>query len=105
MVKSHDGVMVPVSIIYNKNIKMDGQNPAVLYSYGAYGNSTSPFFSPITLAYTLYNGVLVVPHVRGGGELGEAWHKAGQKETKPNTWKDGIATAEYLINEGYTNSK
>lgn len=103
MVKSHDGVMVPVSIICNKNIKMDGQNPTVLYSYGAYGNSTSPFFSPITLAYTLYNGVLVIPHVRGGGELGEAWHKAGQKETKPNTWKDGIATAEYLINEGYTN--
>jgi len=104
MVKSHDGVMVPVSIIYNKNIKMNGQNPAVIYSYGAYGNSTSPFFSPITLAYTLYNGVLVIPHVRGGGELGEAWHQAGKKETKPNTWKDGIATAEYLIKEGYTNS-
>ncbi len=103
MVKSHDGVMVPVSIIYNKNIKMDGQNPAVLYSYGAYGMSSSPFFSPITLAYTLYNGVLVVPHVRGGGELGEAWHRAGKKENKPNTWKDGIATAEYLIKEGYTN--
>lgn len=103
MVKSHDGVMVPVSIIYNKNIKMDGQNPTVLYSYGAYGNSTSPFFSPITLAFTLYNGVLVVPHVRGGGELGKAWHNAGKKETKPNTWKDGIATAEYLIKEGYTN--
>ena len=104
MVKSHDGVMVPVSIIYNKNIKMNGQNPAVIYSYGAYGNSSSPFFSPITLAYTLYNGVLVVPHVRGGGELGEAWHRAGKKETKPNTWKDGISTAEYLIKEGYTNS-
>ncbi|MDC1276721.1 prolyl oligopeptidase family serine peptidase [Algibacter sp.] len=104
MVKSHDGVMVPVSIIYNKNLKMDGENPTVLYSYGAYGNSTNPFFSPITLAYTLYDGVLVVPHVRGGGELGEAWHRAGKKETKPNTWKDAIATAEYVINEGYTNS-
>ncbi|MFG6686483.1 prolyl oligopeptidase family serine peptidase [Mariniflexile sp. HNIBRBA6329] len=103
MVKSHDGVMVPVSIIHNKSIEMDGQNPTVIYSYGAYGNSSSPFFSPITLAYTLYNGVLVVPHVRGGGELGEAWHRGGKKETKPNTWKDGIATAEYLIKEGYTN--
>ncbi|MBP0905391.1 prolyl oligopeptidase family serine peptidase [Mariniflexile gromovii] len=102
MVRSHDGVMVPVSIIHKKNIEMDGQNPTVIYTYGAYGSSTNPFFSPITLAYTLYNGVLVVPHVRGGGELGEAWHRAGQKETKPNTWKDGIATAEYLINEGYT---
>ena len=105
MVKSHDGVMVPVSIIHNKDLKMDGQNPAALYSYGAYGNSTSPFFSPITLAYTMYNGILVVPHVRGGGELGDAWHKAGQKLNKPNTWKDAIATAEYLIKNKYSNPK
>ena len=104
MVKSHDGVMVPVSIIYNKDMKMDGQTPAVMYSYGSYGNSTSPFFSPITLAYTIYGGVLVVPHVRGGGELGDAWHKAGQKLNKPNTWKDAIAAAEYLIDEGYTSA-
>lgn len=105
MVKSHDGVMVPVSIIHNKDMKMNGQTPAVMYSYGSYGNSTSPFFSPITLAYTIYGGVLVVPHVRGGGELGDAWHKAGQKLNKPNTWKDAIATAEYIIKEGYTSSK
>ncbi|WP_242093690.1 prolyl oligopeptidase family serine peptidase [Aestuariivivens sediminicola] len=105
LVKSHDGVMVPVSIVHNKDIEMNGQNPSVLYSYGAYGNSTGPFFSPIILAFTMYNGILVVPHVRGGGELGDAWHKAGQKLNKPNTWKDAIATAEYLINEGYTNPK
>jgi len=104
MVKSHDGVMVPVSIIHNKNLKLDGQNPAVIYGYGSYGISMTPFFSPITLAYTLYNGVLVVPHVRGGGELGDTWHKAGQKQTKPNTWKDAIATGEYLIKQGYTNA-
>ena len=102
MVESHDGVMVPVSIIYNKDMKMNGQTPAVIYTYGAYGNSTSPFFSPITLTYAIYGGVLVVPHVRGGGELGDAWHKAGQKLNKPNTWKDAIATAEYIIKEGYT---
>ncbi len=102
MVKSHDGVMVPVSIIYNKDMKMNGQTPAVIYTYGAYGISTSPFFSPITLTYAIYGGVLVVPHVRGGGELGDAWHKAGQKLNKPNTWKDAIAAAEYVINEGYT---
>ena len=105
MVESHDGVMVPVSIIYNKNMKMNGKTPAVIYSYGSYGNSTSPFFSPITLAYTIYGGVLVIPHVRGGGELGDAWHKAGQKLNKPNTWKDAIATAEYIIKEGYTSSE
>lgn len=105
MVESHDGVMVPVSIIYNKDMKMNGKTPAVMYSYGAYGNSTSAFFSTITLAYTIYGGVLVVPHVRGGGELGDAWHKAGQKLNKPNTWKDAIATAEYIIKEGYTSSE
>lgn len=105
MVESHDGVMVPVSIIHNKNLEMNGQNSAVLYSYGSYGNSTSPFFSPITLAYTMYDGILVVPHVRGGGELGDSWHKAGQKLNKPNTWKDAIATAEYLIENKYSNPK
>jgi prolyl oligopeptidase len=105
MVESHDGVMVPVSIIHNRDLEMNGQNPAVLYSYGSYGISTSPFFSPITLAYTMYDGVLIVPHIRGGGELGDAWHKAGQKLNKPNTWKDAIATAEYLIEKGYSNPK
>ena len=104
VVKSHDGVEVPVSIIHNKDLKMDGSNPAVIYGYGSYGISMNPFFSPITLAYTTYGGILVVPHVRGGGELGDAWHRAGQKQNKPNTWKDAIATAEYLINNSYTSS-
>ena len=102
MVKSHDGVMVPVSILHNKDIKLDGSNPVTMYSYGSYGMSTGPFFSPLLLVHTLYGGVFVVPHVRGGGELGDEWHRAGQKTNKPNTWKDAIATAEYLIDEGYT---
>ncbi|MUP45809.1 S9 family peptidase [Gramella sp. BOM4] len=101
-VTSHDGVKVPVSIIHNKNIKMDGSTPAVMYGYGSYGSSTGPFFSPLVLVHTMYGGMFVVPHVRGGGELGDAWHRAGQKENKPNTWKDAIATAEYLIDKGYT---
>src|SRR5690606_4253817 len=67
-----------------------------------YGYSAGPFFSPLMLLYTLYDGVFVVPHVRGGGELGDAWHRAGQKLNKPNTWKDAIAAAEYLIDQGYT---
>ncbi len=104
MVKSHDGVEVPVSIIHNKDLKMDSSNPAVIYGYGSYGISRDPFFSPINLAYITYGGILVVPHVRGGGELGDAWHRAGQKQNKPNTWKDAIATAEYLIDQGYTSS-
>ncbi len=102
MVTSHDGVQVPVSLVHKKNLKLDGNNPVLLYGYGSYGISTGPFFSPLLLAYTLYDGIFVVPHVRGGGELGDDWHRAGQKQNKPNTWKDAIAAAEYLIEEGYT---
>ncbi|MBC3757650.1 S9 family peptidase [Hyunsoonleella sp. SJ7] len=102
MVESHDGIMVPVSIIHNKDLELNGKNPVTLYGYGSYGDSMAPTFSTVILAYTLFDGVLVVSHVRGGGELGEAWHNAGKKETKPNTWKDAIATAEYMIREGYT---
>ncbi len=106
MITSHDGVKVPVSIIYNKNTKLNGDNPVLIMGYGAYGISLDPRFSPgFILPYCSYGGVFVVPHVRGGGELGEAWHKAGFKETKPNTWKDLIATAEYVIKEKYTSPK
>lgn len=105
MVPSHDGTMVPVSIIYNKKTKLNGQNPVLMMGYGAYGMSMQPRFSPgFVLSYCAYDGIFVVPHVRGGGELGDAWHKAGQKTTKPNTWKDFIASAEYLIREKYTST-
>ena len=100
MVESHDGVMVPVSLIYNKDIKKDGSNPVMMYGYGSYGISISPFFSYIFLTWVSEGGVIAISHVRGGGELGDEWHKAGQKENKPNTWKDFIATAEYLHKEG-----
>lgn len=104
-IPSYDGTMVPVSIVSKKGIKMDGSNPTAIYGYGSYGAITGPFFSPVILSYTNYGGIFVVPHVRGGGELGDAWHRAGQKENKPNTWKDAIATAKYLIDKGYTNPK
>ncbi len=100
LVKSHDGVMVPVSLIYDKNMKKDGSNPVMMYGYGSYGISISPFFSTIFLTWVSEGGVIAISHVRGGGELGDAWHKAGYKQTKPNTWKDFIATAEYLHKEG-----
>lgn len=105
MVPSHDGVLVPVSIIYNKNTKLNGNNPVLMMGYGAYGMSMQPFFSTFILTYLEYDGIFVIPHIRGGGELGDAWHKAGQKATKPNTWKDFIASAEYLIKEKYTSPK
>lgn len=101
-VTSHDGVKVPVSLVHKKDLVLNGENPVLLYGYGSYGMSTGPFFSPLLLAYTLYDGIFVVPHVRGGGELGDSWHRAGQKLNKPNTWKDAIATAEYLVGMGYT---
>lgn len=101
-VKSHDGVMVPLSIIYPRNIKMDGSTPAYITGYGGYGISYEPRFST-RLSVLLEQGVvLAVAHVRGGGEKGEDWHKAGMKATKPNTWKDFIACAEYLVSQKYT---
>ncbi|MPS65000.1 MAG: S9 family peptidase [Chryseobacterium sp.] len=101
-VKSHDGVMVPLSIIYPKNMKMDGNNPAYITGYGGYGFSYEPRFSA-RLSVLLEQGViLAVAHVRGGGEKGEKWHEAGKKATKPNTWKDFIACSEYLVNQKYT---
>lgn len=102
MATSHDGVKVPLSLVYNKELKRDGSNPVLLYGYGAYGNSMTPFFSPSLLLWTYKGGILAIAHVRGGGELGDAWHKAGMKTTKPNTWKDLIACAEYLVKAGYT---
>lgn len=104
MVKSHDGVEVPLSLIYKKGMKKDGSNPALIYGYGAYGMSMRPAFNPSQLLWVEQGGVLAVAHVRGGGELGKGWHLAGQKETKPNTWKDAIACTEYLIAQGFTNN-
>jgi len=101
-VPSHDGVLVPLSVVYKSGLKLDGSNPTYLSGYGAYGLSRDVGFSPTVLAWLERGGVYAVAHVRGGGENGEAWHLAGQKLTKPNTWKDFIACGEYLIARGYT---
>jgi prolyl oligopeptidase len=102
MVRSHDGVMVPASILARSDIKLDGSNPTLLYGYGAYGSVESPGYSPTRLAWLERGGIYVFAHVRGGGVLGDDWYRAGHKTTKPNTWKDGIAVAEWLIANGYT---
>jgi prolyl oligopeptidase len=101
-VRSHDGTMVPLSIVYKKGLARDGANPALLWGYGAYGFPFHPSFNPRSLAWLERGGVLAFAHVRGGGEYGREWHTAGQKLTKPNTWKDFIACAEYLVAEKYT---
>ncbi len=105
MIPSHDGVMVPLSVMYKKGTLKNGTAPLLLDGYGAYSVLLDPVFSAGYLLWTLNNGILATAHVRGGGELGEAWHKAGQKTTKPNTWKDLIASAEYLIKNKYTSSQ
>jgi prolyl oligopeptidase len=102
MIPSHDGVMVPFSLIYKNNLFKNGTNPVFMYGYGAYGAPMEPGFSPNMLLWTLEGGIVAVAHVRGGGELGEQWYRAGFKTTKPNTWKDLIACAEYLVKENYT---
>lgn len=102
MVKSHDGVEVPLSLVYNKKFQFDGEREIFIYVYGAYGESLSPFFYPIFLEWVMQGGVLAFPHVRGGGEKGKDWHIQGMKNLKYNSWKDLIACTEELINRGIT---
>ena len=101
-VKAADGAMIPLSIVHKKGIKLDGSNPTVLYGYGSYGISQTPFYRPTFLPWFERGGVFAVAHVRGGGENGEDWYKAGYKLTKPNTWNDAIACAEWLAANKYT---
>jgi len=103
-VKAHDGTLVPLSIVHRKGLKLDGTNPAILYGYGAYGISQTPFFRPQYIAWFERGGVFAVAHVRGGGENGEEWYKGGYQQTKPNTWRDAIACAEWLVANRYTSS-
>ena len=104
MVPSHDGVRVPVSIIMRKDAVLNGKNPTILYGYGAYGTTEEPARSNGVMAWVERGGIYVYAHVRGGGALGSQWHEAGHKTTKFNTWKDGIAAAEWLIANGYTSA-
>jgi prolyl oligopeptidase len=101
-VKSHDGALVPLSIIHRKGVVLDANNPTLLYGYASYGITEEPFFSVGRLAWLDAGGVFAVANPRGSGVYGEDWYKAGFQSTKPNTWKDFIACAEYLIAEKFT---
>jgi prolyl oligopeptidase len=96
--------MVPLSIVHRRGLKMDGTNPTLLDGYGSYGISIDPEFDPMLLAWLEKGGAFAEAHPRGGGEYGEDWHKGGQKLTKPNTWRDFIACAQYLIDNHYTSA-
>ena len=102
MVKSHDGVMVPMSIIHKASVKLDGNNPTLLYGYASYGVTEEPFFSISRLAWMDAGGVFAVANPRGSGVFGKQWHEDGKKANKPNTWLDFIACAEYLVAQGWT---
>ncbi|HRD05934.1 MAG TPA: prolyl oligopeptidase family serine peptidase [Saprospiraceae bacterium] len=104
-VKGHDGTMIPLTIVYDRDLVKDGNNPCFMESYGAYGSSMVPYFNYMQASLATKGIVLAYPHVRGGGEKGEKWYRAGFKKTKPNTWKDFNSCAEWLINSGYTNAK
>ncbi len=105
MVTSHDGTKVPLAILRKKGLSLDGSNPALLVGYGAYGLSFEARFDPRNIAWIERGGVLAYVNVRGSGAFGDAWYKAGFKATKSNTWKDGIAAAQYLIDQRYTSAK
>jgi prolyl oligopeptidase len=100
--KAADGTLVPLSLVYRRGLVKDGTHPTWLTGYGAYGISLTPRFVPGWLAFLERGGVVAVAHVRGGGEFGEAWHNAGKQATKPNTHRDLIACAEFLIRERFT---
>jgi prolyl oligopeptidase len=100
-VRSYDGTLVPMSIVGLQSFKLDGTHPALLSGYGSYGIVNEPTYQPVAQAYLEHGIWLATAHVRGGGVYGDEWHRAGQKANKPNTWKDFIACAEYLINEKY----
>ncbi len=99
---SADGTKVPLSILCNKNLKLDDSHPTLFEGYGAYGISIDPGFDARVLSWLERGGVFVIAHVRGGGEYGEGWHNAAKKETKQHTIDDMIAAAHYLIEKGYS---
>ncbi len=99
---SKDGTKIPLNVIFRKGMKRDGQNPTLLYGYGGYGISMSPNFEFTRRLWFDHGGVYVVANIRGGGEFGEDWHKAGNLTKKQTVFDDFAAAAEYLIKEKYT---
>ena len=99
---SNDGTRIPMFLTYKKGLKLDGQNPVLLYAYGGFNISLTPAFSVGNLVWLEMGGIYAQPNLRGGGEYGEEWHQAGAKLRKQNVFDDFIAAAEWLITKHYT---
>ncbi len=102
---SKDGTKIPMLISYKRGTVLDGNNPTILYGYGGFNISLTPSFSISTAIWMEQGGIYAVPNLRGGGEYGKEWHKAGTKLQKQNVFDDFIAAADYLISNKYTSSK
>ncbi len=100
---SHDGVQVPISLVYKKGLKKDGKNPLVLYGYGSYGATMDVYFSSSRLSLLDRGFVFAIAHIRGGEEMGRQWYEDGKLLKKKNTFLDFIACGEHLVKEKFTN--
>ena len=103
--ESKDGTRIPMFITHRKGLKLDGKNPTYLYGYGGFNAPMTPYFSVSRLIWMENGGVFAMPNLRGGGEFGDEWHRAGTKLKKQNVFDDFIAAAEYLVKEKYTSPK
>ena len=101
---SKDGTEVPMFVVHRPDVALDGTNPTLLTGYGGFNNSLTPAFSALATTWLESGGVFALANVRGGGEFGEAWRRAGMLESKQNVFDDFIAAAEHLIEAGYTSS-
>ncbi len=102
---AQDGTHIPISLVYRKDVELDGSAPLLLYAYGSYGLSMDPMFSPARLVLLDRGIVYAIAHIRGGGELGEKWRTSGHLQEKLNTFTDFIDCAEYLIAAKYTSAE
>jgi prolyl oligopeptidase len=104
-VTARDGTKVPMDLVRRKDLPKDGKRPVLMDAYGAYGASAEPYFNPRLYAFMDAGGIYASPRVRGGGEFGLDWHLAGKDANKPNTWRDAIDSAEWLLKSGWTSGK
>lgn len=99
---SNDGVLIPLFVVHKKGLQLDSSNPALLYAYGGFGIPVTPYFSVSNLVWLETGGIYALASIRGGGELGEEWHRAGILKNKQQSFDDFKAAARYLCSQGFT---